>query len=670
MLALWLTAVVALWPAAQRMADRETGTATIELPGGADSTRVRAVLDADGGDHDDSAVLVLARAGGLTGADRDWLAGVRRELGRTPYRAGAIVAAADGTAALLPVAHPDAEHLVPAVRAAAARPPAGATAQVTGPAALDMDADDVEAGTDATLLIGTLLVVVALLLLTYRSPVLWLLPLLAVGTALVVAQALVSWFGAVGGEYSGLTGKILTVLVFGVGTDYALLLVARYREELVRDADRYRAMGRALRRTAGTVAAAAGTVIGGVLCLLLTAVPETRALGPTLALAVAATALVMLTVLPALLVLCGRWIFWPRIPRPGAAAPATPLWDRISGAVAARPVRAAVVSALLLLSLGQGVGALRWGLDPIEQFRTPPESVTGLRTVAAHFPTEHLDPLVMLAEPAVAERARAVLAGQPGVRAVEHTGDRPGWTVFEVRVAALPFSRAAQDTVAQLRRALTASVGAGALLGGPAAETLDSGTAAERDLLRAGTAILAVIAVVLCGLLRRVRLAAALLAAVLLTAVAAAGVTVAAGRYAFGFAGLDARIPLFALVFVLAVGVDYSIFVLSRYREEARTHDPVTAMRRATGATGGVVTSAGVVLAATFLVLAALPLVALTQLGLAVATGILLDTFVVRTVLMPALVILLSRRTGPGAIISGWRSSSTRRTEPARSASA
>ncbi|MEV0900436.1 MMPL family transporter [Actinoplanes sp. NPDC049802] len=638
----WLTAVVVLWPAAQRMGEGETDRASVELASGKDSTVVREVLDAAGDDHDESVVLLLTRPGGLTAADREWFGAVRRDLAGRPYVLGEPAESADGAAILLPMTFHDPEDMVAGVRAAAVRPPAGATAQVTGPAAIEVDADDIEAGTDGRLLAATALVVVALLLLTYRSPVLWLLPLLSVGAALVLSQALITGFAELGGEYSGLTGKILTVLVFGVGTDYALLLVARYREELTRHAAPHRAMREALRRTAGTVTAAAATVIGGVLCLMLASVPETRALGPTLALAVAATAVVMLTLLPALLVCCGRWIFWPRIPRPDAVSASARLWERVASAVAARPVRAMLISALLLLSLGQGIGALQWGLDPVQQFRTPPESVAGLRTAGEHFPADGVDPLVMIAPPADAARAREILAAQPGVRAVEATTHQSGYLIHEVRVDAPPFTRTARDAVADLRAALSAA-GSPALLGGAAAETLDSGDAARRDLLAVGPAILAVIALVLLAMLRSVRLTAGLLGAVLLTALSAAGITVAAGRYVFDFAGLDARIPLFALVFVIAVGVDYSIFLLQRYREEKREHDPVTAMRRATAATGGVVTSAGVVLAATFLVLTTLPLVALTQLGLAVAAGILLDTFVVRTVLMPALVIRMDR---------------------------
>jgi RND superfamily putative drug exporter len=645
--AAWLVAVLALVPAAQRMGDLESDTATVELPVGADSTLVRTVLDTADGENEETVVVVVAREGGLSDADRAWLTAVRHNVSVAAQPGGndvgPTVDAADSAAALFTVTGPDEDEIVRVLRAETSSPPTGLTAQVTGHAALDVDADNLEDGTDERLLLATVATVVVLLAFTYRSPVLWLLPLLAVSAALVLSQAAITGYAELGGEYSGLTGKILTVLVFGVGTDYALLLVSRYREELTRTAARFTAMRHALRHTAKAVLASAATVIGGVLCLLLASVPETRALGPTLALAVAVTAVVMLTLLPALLLVTGRTVFWPRIPRPGAPTPPSPAWTRISAAVTARPVRAALISAALLLSLAQGVGAVQWGLDPAGQFRNPPEAVAGLRTLAAHFPTGRLDPPVVLARPAAAAQTRALLESQPGVTAVEPTGQTAGWIGYRVHLEAAPFSRAAEDAVADLRRALTDVDGSAALVGGTAAEALDSRIAARRDLFAVAPAILAVVGVVLLLMLRSVRLTAGLLGAVALTAASAAGVTVIASRYVLDFTGVDTRIPLFAFVFVVAIGVDYSIFLLQRYREERRRNDTVSGMRRAMISTGSVVTSAGLVLAATFLVLAVLPLVPLVQLGIAVAAGILLDTLVVRTVLMPALVVLLDR---------------------------
>lgn len=645
--AAWLIVMVALWPAADRMADVETETATVEMVAGADSTRVRQLLDAAGSRDEQTAIVLVARDGGLTEADRAWLDEVRAGLlaegrdGQGP--AGAVVGSQDGQAAAFAVAAFDEERVVSGLRRAIAAPPSGLTAQVTGPAALDADADDLERGTDERLLLATVAVVVILLIITYRSPVLWMIPLFAVAVALQVSRATVTGFGELGGEYSGLTDKILTVLVFGIGTDYALLLVARYREELGHTADRYTAMARAVGRTARAVLASAGTVVGGVLCLLLTSVPETRGLGPTLGLAVVATAAVMLTLLPAILVLIGRWVFWPRIPRLGATVRGDAPWVRIAAAVTHRPVRAAVVSAALLLSLAQGVGALQFGLDPVDQFRTRPESVAGLETLAAHFPTGPIDPPIVLVEPAAADRARAVLTAHPGVTGIEPAGDVPGWTAYHVHLDAAPFTGAARDAVVSLRHALADAVGTAAVVGGTAAEAVDSRDAAVRDLIVVVPAILVIVGLVLLRTARSWRLAGCLLAAVALTAVSAAGVATAISRYVLDFDGIEPRIPLYAFVFVVAVGVDYSIFVLQRYREERVIHGPAVSLRRAMTSTGAVVTSAGVVLAATFLVLAVLPLVPLAQMGIAVAAGILLDTFVVRTVLMPALLILIDR---------------------------
>ncbi|AXE83356.1 MMPL family transporter [Streptomyces sp. Go-475] len=645
---LWLAALAALWPAADRMGAYESDGASMELVSGADSTRVHELVEGTeaAGVGKQAAAVVAARPGGLRGTDRSWLDHLRRRTAAAVSgRQGtsAITLAADGTIAAFTASATDTDRLVDTVRRQLASAPDGLQTYVTGEAALDVDADQLEAGTDTRLLLATVGVVVLLLILTYRSPVLWILPLVSVVAALVVAQAAIALYGALGGTYSDLTGKILTVLVFGIGTDYALLLVARFREELAAQDDPFAAMSRAVRRTARSVLCSAAAVVGGVWCLLLTSVPETRGLGPTLALSVVATSVVMLTLLPALLLISGRWMFWPSLPQAGRAGSMSKLWEKVSRAVTRRPVRAAFVSGALLLGLAQGVGAVQWGLSSVDQFRDQPESVAGLRVLTEHFPTGPVEPAVVAVRPSAARQARTALAGHSQVTAVDRTGRTDGWDLYEVQLRAAPFSRASENAVRSLRRTLSDAVGASALVGGTAAEAVDAQDAAEHDLMVTVPAILLVVGAVLVVFLRSWKIAGLLLATVTLTSLSAAGLTFALSRYVFGFGGIEPRIPLFAFVFVVAVGVDYSIFLLHRYREERRRHACSTSLHRAMASTGTVITSAGVVLAATFLVLAVLPLVPLTQMGMAVAIGILLDTFVVRPVLMPALLTLLDQ---------------------------
>lgn len=552
-----------------------------------------------------------------------------------------MVASGDGASALLAFAVlRDDEETVASVRTELAAAPEGLDAAVTGEVPVEVDADAVEQGLDLRLLAVTAGLVGVFLLLAYRSPVLWLLPAVALTVTFVLARAGIAALGTAGLDYSELAGKILTVLVFGVGTDYALLVISRHREELRRDGAAAAAAIRTMRGTAKPIAGSALTIAAGLACLTLSRVPETRGLAPVLALGVATTALVMATLLPALLAVTGRWVFWPRDPL--RTADRARLWQAATAVVFRRPRSVAVVSVLVLLGLVQGVGTARWGLDATQQFRDRPQSIAGLDLLRAHFPAAPVAPAVILVRPADTDRVLAVLGGDDRVAGAEVVGATADRTVVEAHLVAAPFTAEAQTAVAALR----ATLGPDVLVGGTDAIALDVRTGAVRDLLVVGAAILLAVGVILLAYFRSVRYTAVLLSSIALTAAAAAGVTAVASRYLLGFAGIDPTIPLFAFLFVVAVGVDFSLFLVHRFEEERRSHPPAPALRAAMLATGSVITSAGLIVAATFGVLATLPLVPLAELGLAVAAGILLDTFVVRLFLVPA-VLLCSAPPGP-----------------------
>jgi RND superfamily putative drug exporter len=664
----WLPVLLLAHPLAGRLAGADHSPPSAVMPVGAQSTEVTLLQERGAGARSD-AVVVYARPGGLTRADTDRIAADQRRVAADAVpgtmSAFPVVRSPDGSAALYRVAVVDGQEkaTVSALRATvhdasvrdtsahdtsahdtSAHGAGGLAVAVTGSAGLTADADEALAGVDTTLLAGTAVVVVVLLLVTYRSPVLWLLPLAAVGAALELAKAAVYLYGQAGGALSGLGTAILTVLVFGCGTDYALLLVARYREELRRHTDRHAAMGRALARTWGAVAASAATVVAAMLCLTAARIGQTRSLGPTLALGVGCAMLAMLTLLPALLVVCGRWVFWPSLRRGGADAAEAGPWWRVAAAVGRRPRRTLLAVLAVLVAMTGGLVSTRIDVDPLHQFTGTPESVAGQRLIGAHFSPGLAAPTVVLVPPPDAGSATAVAAATDGVASVR-PGDRlGGHDVLQVVLDSDPYGERAFATVTSLRQRLADRLRDRALVGGPTARQLDRRQAGRRDDAVVAPLILAVIALVLGLLLRAVIAPAVLVASVVLSFAAAVGVSAPAFRWLFGFAGMNVEIPLYAFLFLVALGVDYTIFLMHRVREETATVGTVEGMRRGLAVTGGVITSAGLVLAGTFAVLMVLPVTHLAEVGFAVATGVLLDTFVVRSVLVPALVYGLGAR--------------------------
>ncbi|MGP3775485.1 MMPL family transporter [Streptomyces sp. SDT5-1] len=651
----WLIVAVALGPLAGKLGDVEETGPNAFLPKGAESARVNTELEKFRTDELTAAVVVY------TGADRAAVEAAGKEARADVSDFAPFVA--DGHRIAPPLPSVDGKALMTVVPmdggdgitdkvdelrdVAGAHAPPGVDVEVGGPAASLTDSVAVFDTLDSTLMIATGLVVAALLLLTYRSPILWLFPLLSVGFAAALTQATTYLLA----KYAGLpvdpqSAGVLMVLVFGVGTDYALLLIARYREELHRTEDRHAAMRVALRRSGPAILASAGTIAVGLACLAFADINSSRSLGLVGAVGVVCAFLAMVTVLPALLVICGRWVFWPFVPRLGTPArkPHT-VWSRIGGALARRPrwswmMSVATTGVLALSALG-----ITMGLSQSEMFQDKPESVIAQEHIAAHFPSGASDPAKIVTASERAAQVRTAAAETPGVARVEN-GDRTPdgqLTTLSVVLKDAPDSEAAKNTVDALRSSVHAVEGADALVGGTTAQTLDTQRAADRDLRTVIPVVLLVVLGVLIWLLRALVAPLLLLATVVLSFLAALGASNLLFEHVLGFAGIDWSIPLMGFVFLVALGIDYNIFLMHRVKEEATRLGHTRGVLEGLTSTGGVITSAGIVLAATFAVFAGLPLVTMAQMGVIVGIGVLLDTFLVRTVLVPALALDLGR---------------------------
>jgi putative drug exporter of the RND superfamily len=668
-LVLWLVLVSVAAPLGAKLTEVLNNDTLSALPRSAETTRalVRAEAAFPGSDRL-VAVAVYARDSGLTGADRAKADADRAAFAGFAQNAAVppAIASEDGKALLLsfPLAGSDEQQSDAATeikQRLADGAPAGLQTALTGSAGAVDDIFDAFEGMDITLLLVTGAVVILLLLVTYRSPVLWLIPLLSVVIASQVASAavyLLARYGELTVDFQ--SQSVLTVLVFGVGVDYALLLVARYREELRRHRDRHEAMAVALRRSFPAVLASAATVTAGLLCLLAALHPSTRGLGPVGAVGVAAALVAMTTLLPALLVLCGRWLFWPFVPRyaPSAVghdvAADHGLWGRVARGVGRRPRPIWIGSVGVLLALTIGIGNLSIGLPAGETFTKEVGSVTGQRLIERHYPGGASAPADILVTAGTADQAAAAAERVDGVAEV-HQPERSAdgrWARIETVLAAAPESQAAKDAVERLRAATHAVPESQALVGGDTAATLDTERIAARDNRVVMPLILAVVLLVLVALLRALVAPLLLLASVVLSFAAAFG---AAGMIfqAIGHPKLFYGLPLTAFLFLVALGVDYSIFLMTRAREEAGRLGHRPGVLHALTVTGGVITSAGLVLAATFASLGVLPLVPSLQIGIVVAVGVLLDTLVVRSLLIPALAVDIGPRFWwPGRLAS------------------
>jgi RND superfamily putative drug exporter len=653
-LGLWLTLVALVSPFATDLASVEQNDTANWLTDDAEALRVERLLQTFPQGDTIPAVIVYHRPGGLTASDRAALEADWHTLAtQYPDMTLARPAFSESGAAALVVASManDGElffHRIPELRDILVKRD-GLEVLVTGPAAYATDVVKVFDGIDTTLLLASVLVVTVILLGVYRSPFLWLVPLLAVAVAHMAAAGAIYWMATTTSVAANSQNVgILPVLVFGVGTDYALLLIARYREELRRHADTHTAMALALRRVGPALVASGGTTIVGLLCLLAADLNATRGLGPIAAAGIACALLAMLTLLPAMLLICGRRVFWPFVPHHDSVDPGTDprgLWATIGRGVAgrARVVWAGTVLALAIGALGL-LGSETY-LPTDEAFRTQPESVTGQALVAEHFSAGASTPATVVARSEGAADVEAALAAAPQVADVRPDGATDTHIAYAVTFDVAPGTRAALDAVDDLRERVHAVAGAEALVGGPTAQELDTVNANERDRWVVIPLVLAVVLLILALLLRAVVASILMVATSILSFAAVLGASTVVFQSVFGFPALDGSILILAFVFLITLGVDYNIFLMTRVREEAATHGTREGTLRGLAATGGVITSAGLVVAATFGVLGVLPLVTMTQLGFIVASGILLETFVVRSILLPALTLELGERT-------------------------
>ena len=540
----------------------------------------------------------------------------------------------------------DANKAVDAIRAITNANANGLASHITGPLGNAADSNNVFKGISGTLLYSAVAVVIVILLITYRSPVLWLLPVISSGVALIIAQAVIYLLAAHAGlTVNGLSAGILEVLVFGASTDYALLIVARYREELRRHDRRHPAMATALRRAGPAIIASAATVVVALLTLSAAELNSTASLGPVLAIGVAVGMFVMITLLPALLVTFPRGVFWPYRPAYGSAEPTTRgLWARVGWSIAPRARITWITTAVVLGVLALGLTGLKAnGLTNAQSFRGHPDSVIGQSVLAEHFPAGAGEPVIVIGNPSTAAQLRSAFAAAPGITSVTPPQIRAGYAYLEGTLRAAPDSQAAYDTIDRVRAAVHAVPGAGALVGGVTAIGLDVKQASAHDRNIVIPLILVVVFVILGLLLRALVAPLILTATVVLSFAAALGVSAFFFNHVFGFGGADTSFPLFVFVFLVALGIDYNIFLMTRVREEAIRRDTRHGAIVGLAATGGVITSAGFVLAGTFAVLATIPSTQLTEIGFAVAFGILLDTIIVRSVLVTALNLDIGR---------------------------
>ncbi|MBL3700043.1 MMPL family transporter [Leucobacter luti] len=557
----------------------------------------------------------------------------------------------DGGAALLvvPIAVGDTNgetaELIGELRAdLAAQTPSGLELLVTGGPAFGADVAAAFDGANFTLLFVTILIVAILLIATYRSPILWLIPLVAVA----LADGLAGRLTAAAGSAWGLQfdAGIISVLVFGAGTNYALLLISRYREELLGTDDHRAALAAAWRKTAPAIIASNLTVVLALLTLALAVIPGTRGLGVSAAIGLLVALAVVLFLLPPLLAVCGRGVFWPFVPRPGQPRSQGRLWRGVATRVGRRPVASLLGGVALLAVMSAGLIGTSVGLDQVEKFRVQSESAAGLETLSEHFAPGEAQPIYVVAESGATDAVVSAARGVVGVVRAHPVGETADGTLTKIMVTSeyAPSSEASLDQIGELRAAVHEVPGADAVVGGAVATDVDARAGNQQDLWLIAPLVLLVSFAVLALLLRALVAPLLLLAVNLASALAAIGAGAWLSRVVFGQHALDLQVPLLAFMFLVALGIDYTIFLVHRARAEAETHGTRGGIVEAVAHTGGVITSAGIVLAAVFAALGVLPLVTLGQLGLIVGIGVVVDTLVVRTVIVPALFTLVGDR--------------------------
>ncbi|MBR7678239.1 MMPL family transporter [Streptomyces daliensis] len=677
LLIVWLGVGGALGPYAGKLGEVSTNDQAAFLPQSAESTKVSEAQKAfEDGESVPAVVIWVAEDGKI---QPDQRAAATRALktaadvpGATGQASPALPSddgrALQGVVQLKAGAEDGFETSLDGIKSAAGQVD-GTTVQLAGPAVTQTDLSDAFAGIDGILLVVALGVVLLILLLVYRSVLLPLVVILgsvfALGLACAVVYALADHdVVRVDGQVQG----ILSILVIGAATDYALLLTARFREELDAHGDRFAAARAALRRSFGAITASAATVALGLLALLLSDLTNNRALGPVGAIGIVCAALSALTFLPAVLVLLGRAAYWPAKPRPAEesgpateaaadaeAVPGRGVWKRAATAVDRAPRRVWAAALVLLLACAAFSPLLTArGVPLSETFVKDTPSVAGQRALSEHFPGGSGNPAVVLAAADSADRVTEAARGTDGVASASPVtaSGQPGAgepkvvdgrVRIDVTLKDDADSEAAKETVSRLRDTVHRVQGADALVGGYTAQQYDTQETAAHDRTIIAPTVLLIILAVLVLLLRSLVAPLLLVATVALNFAATLGVSALVFIHLFGFSGTDASVPLYGFVFLVALGVDYNIFLMTRVREEALRDGTRAGTLKGLTATGGVITSAGVVLAATFAALFVIPLAFLAQIAFIVAFGVLLDTLVVRSLLVPALV----RSIGP-----------------------
>ncbi|MFI6008920.1 MMPL family transporter [Streptomyces sp. NPDC051243] len=656
-LGLWIAVLAIASPFASKLADVQRDRAIDYLPASADSTQVAKIQDRLPGGEATEMVVVYHRDGGLTAEDKataadqiDRIAGAHRLTGQPQG-----IPSKDGTTLMYPVASTEPgqdeearDELVHEVRDMA-KGGDGLSVEVGGEGALATDASEVFNSLDGPLLYTTAAVVALLLILIYRSPFLWLVPLAVAGMAdylsMGVAYGLHQGFGT---SISGQSSGIMTILVFGAGTDYALLLISRYREELRRIERPYDAMAAALRGCGPAVLASSGTVAAGLLCLLAADLNSSRGMGPLGTVGVLCALAAMLTLLPAILVLLGRRVFWPLVPRFGSTPKARrSLFTAMGSSAGRRPITVLVGGAVLLGALALGALNLPGSLKQADSFTSKPDAIAAMETLAEAYPERGTQPISVITPEDRADDTLASIRGTRGVDSAQEGRTGDGWTEISVLAAAPPQSAGETATIEALRDKLD-----GSYVGGPSAEQIDLKDTNARDTTIVVPIVLLSVLLILVVLLRSLVAPLILVGAVVAVWGAALGIGGLVFGPVFGFEGTDPGLGLLSFVFLVALGVDYGIFLMHRMREECLNGaEPASAALTALRTTGGVIASAGLVLAATFAVLTSMPMVPLVELGFVIAVGVLLDTFLVRTYLVTSASVALRRKVWwPGGL--------------------
>jgi RND superfamily putative drug exporter len=636
-------------------------------PSTSESAEVTALSEQFAGSDEGSVLIIATRddGGELTDADLASVSALVPEIDATtrhsasqPFASEDEQAAVIQTAIALGADNTATADEVKALRATLAENPIdGMTVLVTGGSAFGADIAGAFEGADFTLLMVTIGIVALLLILTYRSPILWIIPLTVVAIADRLASLATNGVGGLLGLQ--FDAGIISVLVFGAGTNYALLLISRYREELLKTEDHRLALSTAWRGTAPAILASNVTVVLSLLTLVFAVIPGTRGLGISSAIGLIIALVAVLFALPPLLAVCGRGIFWPFVPRPGQATSGRRVWGAVAGRVVRRPVVALVAGGTLLAIMAMGLFGTSIGLTQTEKFRVASESAVGLETLSEHFPAGESQPMIVIAGSDSVDEVRAAAADIPGVVRVTPLGESENGQLGKLMVTGEPGPGTPESLalVEELRTVVHGVDGADALVGGAVAEDVDARAGNVQDLLLIVPLVLAVSFIVLLALLRSLVAPALLLVVNVVSAVAAIGAGSWLSRVLFGQDALDLQVPLLSFLFLVALGIDYTIFLVHRARSEAAGYGTKQGMVRAVANTGGVITSAGIVLAAVFAALGMLPLVTLGQLGLIVGLGVIVDTLVVRTVIVPAIFSLLGDRIW-------WPSRPPQATEP------